>query len=188
MLAQLAGARYVSDPPAAGTASSPRRRSRDASTLTVFTSLDEAQGAANEVASSAQRLLSIYTPDLEPELYDTSAFLEIAKRFVLSRSFAKIRVLIWQPTRLMRESNRFIAMGRRLSGSIDLRYAEGTSQRASAYVIADDRAIAYRLRADCWDGIVDSDNPPVARLHLTEFDTIWAASEPGFNLRVARRA
>jgi hypothetical protein len=96
-------------------------------------------------------------------------------------------VLIWQPTRLRRESSRFIAMGRRLSGSIDLRYAEGSSQRASAYLIADDRAIAYRLRADCWDGVMDVDNQHVARLHLGEFDTIWAASEPGFNLRVARR-
>ncbi|MGH8284575.1 MAG: hypothetical protein ACRETT_02275 [Steroidobacteraceae bacterium] len=188
-LAQLAGARYVSDPPgeaAPGTPATPRRRG--APTLTVFTSLDETRAAVNEVAASAQRLISIYTPDLEPELYDTSAFLEIAKRFVLSRSFAKIRVLIWQPTRLMRESNRFIAMGRRLSSYIDLRYAEGAApQRPSAYLIADDRAIAYRMRSDSWDGIVDIDNPAVSRLHLGEFDAIWAESEPGFNLRIASR-
>lgn len=186
-LAQLAGARYVSDPVDPAAAGGPRRRG--APTLTVFTSLDEARIGVNEVAASAQRLISIYTPDLEPELYDKSAFLEIAKRFVLSRSFAKIRVLIWQPTRLMRESNRFIAMGRRLSSYIDLRYAEigNNPQRPSAYLIADDRAIAYRLRADCWDGIVDLDNAPVARVHLAEFDTIWASSEPGFNLRIARR-
>jgi hypothetical protein len=186
-LAQLAGARYVSDPVDPAAVGGPRRRG--APTLTVFTSLDEARIGVNEVAASAQRLISIYTPDLEPELYDKSAFLEIAKRFVLSRSFAKIRVLIWQPTRLMRESNRFIAMGRRLSSYIDLRYAEigNNPQRPSAYLIADDRAIAYRLRADCWDGIVDLDNAPVARVHLAEFDTIWASSEPGFNLRIARR-
>jgi hypothetical protein len=188
-LAQLASARYVSDPPEENASASGKPRRRGAPTLTVFTSLDEARAAVNEVATSAQRLISIYTPDLEPELYDTSAFLEIAKRFVLSRSFAKMRVLIWQPTRLMRESNRFIAMGRRLSSYIDLRYAAegGPSQRVSAYFIADDRAIAYRMRADCWDGVVDVDNPAVARLHLAEFDTIWAASEPGFNLRIARR-
>ena len=189
-LALLAGARYVTDPADEAGAVSGRPRRRGAPTLTVFTSLDEARAGVNEAASSAQRLISIYTPDLEPELYDTSAFLEIAKRFVLSRSFAKIRVLIWQPTRLMRESNRFIAMGRRLSSYIDLRYAEGGSnnpQRPSAYLIADDRAIAYRMRADRWDGVVDIDNAPVARVHLGEFDGIWAASEPGFNLRIARR-
>ncbi|HKZ74876.1 MAG TPA: hypothetical protein VJ011_12475, partial [Steroidobacteraceae bacterium] len=106
-LAQLAGARYVSDPAGEPALGAPRRRG--APTLTVFTALDEARAAVNEVAASAQRLISIYTPDLEPELYETSAFLDIAKRFVLSRSFAKMRVLIWQPMRLMRESNRFIA-------------------------------------------------------------------------------
>lgn len=186
-LAQLAGARYVSDEPQSGSAAT-AAKSRGAPALSVFTTLDEARAAINEVATSAQRLISIYTPDLEPELYDTSAFLEIAKRFVLSRSFAKIRVLIWDPRRLMRESNRFIAMGRRLSSYIDLRYADGdASQRASAYLIADDRGICYRMRADCWDGIVDVDNAAVARVHLSEFDAIWAASEPGFNLRIARR-
>lgn len=188
MLAQLAGARYVSDPPDEAAARTPKTRRRDAATLTAFAALDEARAAVNDIAASAQRLISIYTPDLEPELYDTSAFLEIAKRFVLSRSFAKMRVLIWQPTRLMRESNRFIAMGRRLSSYIDLRYAEGAAPpRASAYLIADDRAIAYRLRADCWEGIADTDNTAVARVHLAEFDTLWAGSEPGFDLRIARR-
>jgi hypothetical protein len=187
-LAKLAGARYVCDPPEQGRVAAGKPRRRGAPTLTVFTSLDETRAAVNEVAASARRLISIYTPDLEPEVYDTSAFLEIAKRFVLSRSFAKIRVLIWQPTRLMRESNRFIAMGRRLSSYIDLRYADGGApQRTSAYLIADDRAIAYRMRADCWEGIVDVDNRAVARLHLAEFDSIWASSEPGFNLRIARR-
>jgi hypothetical protein len=185
-LAQLAGARYVSDPQEA--TSTPTRR-RGAPTLTVFTAIDEARAAVNEVAAGAQRLISIYTPDLEPELYETSAFLDIAKRFVLSRTFAKMRVLIWQPMRLVRESNRFIAMGRRLSSYIDLRYAEGGGprHRASAYIIADDRAIAYRMRPDCWDGVVDVDNPPVAKMHLAEFDAIWAASEPGFDMRIARR-
>jgi hypothetical protein len=185
-LALLAGARYVSEPGEPQAGGTPRRRG--APTLNLFTALDEARVAVNEVASCAQRLISIYTPDLEPELYETSAFLDIAKRFVLSRTFAKMRVLIWQPMRLMRESNRFIAMGRRLSSYIDLRYADhGPPQRAYAYLIADDRAIAYRTRQDSWDGICDVDNPAVARLYLTEFDAIWAASEPGFDLRIARR-
>ncbi len=34
------------------------------------------------------------TPDLEPEIYDQPPFLEIIKRFVLARSFAKVRVLL----------------------------------------------------------------------------------------------
>jgi len=156
--------------------------------LTVLTSLEEARVAIDTAAALAQRMISIYTPDLEPDLYDQSAFLEIIKRFVLSRSFSKVRVLLVDPTRVMRDSNRFIAMGRRLSSYIDIRYvADHAPQRASAYLIADDRAIVYRLRADRWDGIADFNNPPVARLYLSEFDGVWNASAPDHALRVARR-
>jgi len=52
--------------------------------------------------------MSIYTPDLEPDLYDQTAFLEIVKHFVLARSFSKVRVLLVEPTRVMRDSNRFV--------------------------------------------------------------------------------
>lgn len=154
----------------------------------VFTTLAEARQAVNIAATSAQRLMSIYTPDLEPDLYDQTAFLEIVKHFVLARSFSKVRVLLVEPTRVMRDSNRFVAMGRRLSSCIDIRYvAAQSTQRASAYLIADDRAITYRMRADTWDGIADFNNPRVAKLYLTEFDTVWNASAPEQGLRVARR-
>ena len=184
-LAQLANARYAPESDSSDGASGGRRSTES---LMVFTTLVEARQAVNRAAAGAQRLMSIYTPDLEPDLYDQTAFLEIVKHFVLARSFSKVRVLLVEPTRVMRDSNRFVAMGRRLSSCIDIRYVAAQSpQRASAYLIADDRAIAYRMRADTWDGIADFNNPPVAKLYLTEFDAVWNASAPEHGLRVARR-
>ncbi len=143
----------------------------------VISSLEEMRAAIDAVAASAQRLMSIYTPDLEPDLYDQNAFLEIVKRFVLARRFAKVRVLLSDSTRLLRDNNRFIAMGRRLTSCIDIRaLVKPATQRACGYLIADDRAIAYRLHPDRWDGVADLDNPPVARQYLDEFDEIWHAS------------
>jgi hypothetical protein len=183
-LAQLANARYT--PESDTTDAALARRATES--LMVFTTLAEARHAVNRAATSAQRLMSIYTPDLEPDLYDQTAFLDIVKHFVLARSFSKVRVLLVEPTRVMRDSNRFVAMGRRLSSCIDIRYVAAESpQRASAYLIADDRAIVYRMRADTWDGIADFNNPPVAKLYLTEFDAVWNASAPEQGLRVARR-
>jgi hypothetical protein len=182
-LAQLASARYAPESATPGTPSA-----RSAETLTVLTSLAEARLAVNKAAGVAQRLISIYTPDLEPDLYDQTAFLEIIKHFVLARSFAKVRVLLVEPSRVMRDSNRFVAMGRRLSSCIDIRYVSGDApQRASAYLIADDKAIVFRMRADTWDGIADFNNQAVAKLYLTEFDTVWNASAPEHGLRSARR-
>jgi hypothetical protein len=185
-LGQLANARYTSESaaPAGGRVSS----RQGPETLSVLTTLSEVRAAVNEIGTSARRLISIYTPDLEPEIYDQTSFLEVVKHFVLTRSFSKVRVLLAEPTRVMRDSNRFVAMGRRLSSCIDIRYvAAKAPQRASAYLIADDRAIMYRMRADTWDGIADVNNPPVARLYLQEFDTIWNASAVDHGLRVVRR-
>ena len=101
------------------------------------------------------------------------------KRFVLARRFAKARVLLSDTTRLLRDNNRFIAMGRRLTSCIDIRPAvAGARQRACAYLIADDRAIVYRVHPDRWDGVADLNNPPVVRQYLDEFDEIWQASSP----------
>ena len=162
-LAQLANARYA--PESVNGSGSPTTLRQGAETLTVLTSLAEVRAAVNEIAATAQRLISIYTPDLEPDLYDQSAFLEVIKHFVLTRSFSKVRVLLAEPTRVLRDSNRFVAMGRRLSSCIDIRYVAAQSpQRASTYLIADDRAIVYRMRADTWDGVADINNPAVARV------------------------
>ena len=185
-LAQLANARYA--PESANGAGGAATSRQGAETLTVLTSLAEVRAAVNEIAATAQRLISIYTPDLEPELYDQTAFLDVIKHFVLTRSFSKVRVLLAEPTRVMRDSNRFVAMGRRLSSCIDIRYVAAQSpQRASSYLIADDRAIVYRMRADTWDGVADINNPAVARVYLQEFDQVWNASAAEHGLRAARR-
>jgi hypothetical protein len=153
----------------------------DQTQIRVISSLEEMRAAVEAVAASAQRLMSIYTPDLEPDLYDQNGFLDIMKRFVLARRFAKARVLLSDPTRLLRDNNRFIAMGRRLTSCIDIRPAVAAAaarQRACGYLIADDRAIVYRVHSDRWDGVADLNNPPVARQYLDEFDEIWQASSP----------
>src|SRR3569832_2845900 len=167
--------RYTAD--SAGLVDSRSNIRHGTDTLSVLTTLPEVRAAVNEIASSARRLISIYTPDLEPDLYDQTSFLEVIKHFVLTRSFSKVRVLLSEPTRVMRDSNRFVSMGRRLSSCIDIRYVTAQApQRASAYLIADDRAIVYRMRSDTWDGVADTNNPPNAKLYLQEFDNVWNAS------------
>ena len=146
LLARARCASALAEPPAGQ--AGPQRATE---ALTVFTSLDEARSAIETAASSAQRMISIYTPDLEPDLYDQSAFLEIIKRFVLSRSFTKVRVLLADPARVVRDSNRFAAMGRRLSSYIDIRHigeTQAPAQRAPATARADAPGQPRELSAD----------------------------------------
>ena len=63
-------------------------------TRSILSNLDEYRAAVAEIATRANRTLSIYTTDLEPQIYDHDLFLEPVKRLVLARSHARLRVLI----------------------------------------------------------------------------------------------
>ncbi|HEV7984565.1 MAG TPA: hypothetical protein VGP20_00245, partial [Steroidobacteraceae bacterium] len=97
------------------------QRTPSPETLHVLSSLAEVRAATETVAASGQRLISIMTPDLEPDIYDQAAFLEIIKRFVLGRSFAKVRVLLRDQARVGNGANRFIAMAHRLTSYLEIR-------------------------------------------------------------------
>ncbi len=153
----------------------------------ILTSLEEVREAVVQVASTARRNLSIYTPDLEPQVYDQHAFLEVVKRLVLARGYARVRVLISEPSRTIREGNRFLAMGRRLTTYIDLRNVHVDHRNnAAAFLIADDRALVYRLQASRWDGMAELNDTAIARKYLSYFDDIWRASEPEPEIRMMR--
>jgi hypothetical protein len=143
----------------------------------ILSTLDEYRATVAELATRAQRSLSIYTPDLEPLLYDQDSFLEPMKRLVLARSHARLRVLISDPGRVSREPNRFMQMARRLTSYIDLRNVS-TEYRNNpcSFIVADDKAIAYRQQASRWDGIVEFNDVALVRRYLAYFDEVWAGS------------
>ena len=78
----------------------------------VISTREEMRLAAIEVAREANRRVSIFTHDLEPGIYDDPDFLEVIKRLVLSKTYARIRVLIADPSRAIKNGNNFVHLGR----------------------------------------------------------------------------
>jgi hypothetical protein len=146
-------------------------------TRSILSTLDEYRAAVADITAGAQRTLSIYTPDLEPQLYDQDCFIDPIKRLVLARGHARVRVLISDPARAVREGNRFMQMARRLTSYIDLRnVAPDYRSNPCAFIIADNKAIAYRQQASRWDGIVELDDKDVVRRYMEYFNSVWAGS------------
>jgi hypothetical protein len=144
----------------------------------VLSTVEEVRAAVVGIVGLANRGLSILTHDLEPQIYDHDDFLETLKRFILARSFARVRVLIMDPNRVIKTGSRFVTMGRRLNSYIEFRNVKPEYRNhPEAYCIADEVALVYRARADSWQGMSDTHEPAVARLYLTSFDTIWNACE-----------
>jgi hypothetical protein len=150
----------------------------------VLSSVAEVRAAVVEVTRLANRSLSILTHDLEPDIYDHDDFLETLKRFILARSFARVRVLIVHPNRVIKTGSRFVTMGRRLNSYIEFRNVKPEFRDShEAFFIADEHALVYRARAENWHGMSDTHEPAVARLYLSRFDTIWSACEMEPELR-----
>ena len=146
-------------------------------TRSLLANLDEYRVAVAEIATRARRSLSIYTPDLEPQIYDTDLFLEPVKRLVLARSHARLRVLISNPGRVSRDGNRFMMMARRLTSYIDLRnVAPEYRSNPCSFIVADDKSIVYRQQASKWEGIVEFDDAAIVKRYLAYFDEVWAGS------------
>jgi hypothetical protein len=141
---------------------------------TLLSTVEEARIAATTVASSAQRVLTILTHSLESEIYEYPPFIAAVKRLVLGPRFAKVRVLVLNPGRIMYGRHEFIAIARKLTSYIEIRNAlPPFRDHPSTYMIADDRATLYRLQANRWDGLCELRNEAVARLYLEHFDGGW---------------
>jgi len=150
----------------------------------VITTQDEMRKAVIDVAAEASRKISIFTHDLEPGIYDDPDFLEIVKHLVLSQTYARIRVLIADPTRAIKNGNNFVHLGRRLNTYIEFRHVrEDLRTHAESFCIADETALVYRLQASRWEGIADTYEPAVAKLYGKMFDEIWQASEVEIEFR-----
>ena len=150
----------------------------------VISTSDEMRKAVIEIAKTASRKVSIYSHDLEPGIYDDPDFLEVIKRMVLSQAYARVRVLIADPARAIKNGNNFVHLGRRLNSYIEFRHVrEDLRTHNESYCIADETALVYRLQATRWEGIADTYEPTVAKVYGKTFDEIWQASEVELEFR-----
>ena len=153
-------------------------------TRVIVSSEAQLREASLRVAKAAQRVLSIFTPDLEPPIYGEEPLLETVKRLVLARAYASVRVLLADPSRARVDNNGFLALARRLTSCIEIRSMSAEySASAGAFIIADERALLYRPRADRCDGILDMNDPANARRYLNFFDEVWQTSMQDLQMR-----
>lgn len=139
----------------------------------IVSSIDEFLSHAVAVTRAAERNLAIYTGRLEPEVYAHPSFIEAVKRLVLARPFARIRILIAEP-HCGPSDHPLIAVAARLPTLVEMRIMRADQYDASAFIVADESAVVYRMHCTRWDGIAELYDPPVAKLYLGRFECAWA--------------
>jgi hypothetical protein len=154
------------------------------STRQVLASQEDVRDAMIEVVGLATRNIAILTQDLQSGIFDHPKFLNVVKHLCLSQSYARVRILVSNPFRTLRDGNRFVYLGRRLSSFIEFRHVhESFRKHQEVFMVADEVGLVFRADPDRWDGIADTNEPRIARRYLQIFDEIWSASESAQEFR-----
>jgi hypothetical protein len=148
-------------------------------TRSIIATLDEARAATQQVAFAARRLLTMYTQDLEPAVYDQPQFLETVKKLVLAKSYAKVRVLLADPVAGRLRGSKFV----HLAAPHHEPHRDSpreVRQPRQPVGLPDRRRPRPRLSSAGLPlgGHPRDERPLVARRYLNYFDEIWIASEP----------
>jgi hypothetical protein len=153
-------------------------------TMRSLARADDNREAAVELARGASRHLAIFTQDLEPLILDQADFVSAVKELALKSKFSRIRILVKDSNRAVKEGHRLMNLAQRLSSYIEVRRLSGDyANIAEAFIIADERGLLYRPLASRFEGIADTNDPFQAREKLHQFDEMWERSDPDPELR-----
>jgi predicted GNAT family N-acyltransferase/CheY-like chemotaxis protein len=147
---------------------------------------DQARDAIAGLLADARYELAIYTRDLDPLLFDTTAALEAIKRIALSGRHARIRVIVQDARKAVADGHRLIALAQRLPSVIAIRTPvdEQDLQYAAAFLLNDRRGYLFRPLGNRPDG-EGSTYAPGRHAQLTAlFDQVWERSTPSEELRL----
>lgn len=149
-----------------------------------FSNPEHARGHALALIQQVRRSLCLYSPDLEPWLYHHSSIQQACSRFLLAHPRNRLRILLEDSTRAVKDGHRLLTLARRLTSNVHIRKLSPDYPREDgAYLIADKTGLLIRPRSDQCNGHALYNDPGAVRLCQTQFDQAWERSLSDANLR-----
>jgi hypothetical protein len=149
---------------------------REAS-LQRFASAEEAQAHALALLQQSRHSLCLYTPDLEPWLYNHSSVQEACTRLLLASPRNRLRILLRDVGSPVSLGHRLLNLGRRVTSNLHIRRLNPDLPcEESAYLLADAHGLLLRPQADAWAGYACYNDPARVRQQQAQFDQAWNTS------------
>lgn len=149
-----------------------------------LTSLAELQSCAADVARQTQHRLTIFTPDLEPDLYNTTAFVNQCLHLLKRSRHTEILILI-QDTRSAREcSHGMLRLMQYSDHQIQIRKSAAAPNNPHlAYLIGDQAYLLRRQDARLPQGLCYTGDRARVKHQLEEFELLWRHAPPDPDIR-----
>jgi len=143
----------------------------------AFSDMGEVRQHALALIQQVGRSLIIYTPDLEPWLYNHSSIQRACSQFLLAHPRNRLRVLVGDSARAVKEGHRLVTLSRRLTSNFHVRKTHPDYPlNASSFLVADGCGMLIRPNAEQYSGHALYRDPGRASQQLRLFDAAWDRS------------
>ena len=140
--------------------------------------------AALNLILQARRSIDIFTHTLDPRILDTPEIASAIINFAKISPNSRVRILLCDPSIVMKSGHGFIALSRKLSSFFFINKTHDDYLTTPFnFLMVDNKAILYRPHAHEYHSIVNFNAAADCRKHLEFFETVWSLSEPTTEIR-----
>jgi len=160
-----------------------RHLGRDPGLITLERSAENRLVCAH-MAGQARHELCLFSRDLDKAIYDHVPFLDAVKALALHSRTSRIRILLQDHERVIKQGHRLIELMRQLSSSAEIRVPQGDwLSHAENFLLADRYGYVHRELASRYEATADY-HAPLEVLHMqNRFDEIWESAQVDSELR-----
>lgn len=152
--------------------------------LERFGQPQEARAHVLALLLQARRSLCLYSDDLQPWLYHHSSVQQACSRFLLASPRNRLRILVRDPSRAVKEGHRLLSLSRRLTSNLHIRKLNPDQPSEElAFLLVDDQGLLLCPEPGQQSGYVLYHDPGRVRQRQAQFDQAWDNSITDPDLR-----
>lgn len=149
-----------------------------------FETASEAHQHLLDLLGQARRSVSLYSPDFEPWFYSHRSVRQACTHFLLANPRNRLRVLLKDSSRAVKQGHQLISLARRLSSGMQIRKTHPDYlAHPDVFLVVDDYAVLVRPKPNEFEGYVRYEDPGRARQLQRQFDVAWEHSLSDPDLR-----
>lgn len=149
-------------------------------------SASENREAVVSLAQQAQFSLSLFTPDLDPRIFDNAEFEQCIFRLARKHRGSEIRILTQDSSRALQRGHCLIRLAQKLTSSVLIHNPAREHKDVNAtFMVIDGRSMLHRPRSTSmnYDAVVNYTDPRAAGELQDFFNEIWERSTADSRIR-----
>lgn len=145
---------------------------------------DENKHAVVKMAQQSRKSIEIISRDLDPDLFDTIEFIDAVKTMVLGNRRSSVRILVFDPKKIVTRGHRLLELTRTLTTNTDIRVPSFEHKDFNEMLfITDTTGYVHRLNPERFDATVNFNDKRVSRHLMLKFNDMWSKATQDINLR-----